>query len=83
MFQYRIIVNTVEGQILENIPDCWSFICGIMEQRGQNARLERRLVTDKSILPLLTDTKGWVVLRDTVVSPWEILAEAEFGRETT
>ena len=79
-YQYRITVNGSQGEILDHIPDeRWSLICEVMEQRGQYAKLERRLITTHDILPLLVDPTGYIKLNDNVVvCPWQILAEADF-----
>jgi len=74
--QYRITVNNSQGNITENYPgDQWSLIAEHQEERGYHAIFERRLITDESILPLLTDSKGYLNLKGKVICPWEIIAE--------
>lgn len=77
-YQYRITVNNSQGQITDNYPgDQWSNIAGVQEDRGIHAILERRLITDETILPMLTNSKGYLKLKDKVICPWEIIAELQ------
>lgn len=76
MYQYRITVNESQGSITENYPaEQWKRIFEVIESRGGKATLERRLITDVSILSLLTDTKGYIKFKEKVICPFEILAE--------
>ena len=76
MNQYRITVGTAQGAILNTCPsEQWSNIADTVEERGYNATLERRLITDESILPLLTDRTGYINLKGKVFCPWEVIAE--------
>lgn len=78
-YQYRVTVNGSQGETVLHIPENWSQICDVSEARGWYSKLERRLVTDPGILPLLVDPTGYVqVDENTVICPWEILAEADF-----
>lgn len=77
-YQYRITINGEAGPIVDNNPTAgWSTIASFIEDRGGIATLHRRLVTDDSILPMLTDRTGYLVLKDKVISPWIVLAEVE------
>lgn len=78
-YQYRIKVNDVTSQSLNEYPnEKWSVIGDTIEARGGKATLERRLITDSDILPMLTDTTGFITLKNNiVVCPWEIFAEIE------
>jgi hypothetical protein len=83
MMQYRITFNGTEGPITEHIDsERWSRCVDVAEQRGLYARLERRLITDRDILPLLEDPKGYMQIDNLVICPWEILAEAAFASQT-
>ena len=77
--QYRVTVNNAVGNIQDKLPsEQWSCVFDVIEERGGYAKLERRLITDKSILDLLVDPAGYINLNNgQVVCPCEILAEAE------
>lgn len=75
--QFRVTVHGTTGPIVDHIPDNWSEIARYIENRGGTAALERRLITDKSILPMLADTTGYIVIGDIVICPWEVLAKLE------
>ena len=78
-YQYRITVNGSVSPITDNLPETqWAKVCETSEQRGYYAKLERRLICDKSILQMLADPTGYIELDDCVVCPWDILAEADF-----
>lgn len=71
-YQYRITVNGSIGPVLTTYPgEHWSHVATCSEDRGLTATLERRLVTDTSILELLTDATGYLKLGNTVLCPWE------------
>ncbi|HHX70981.1 MAG TPA: hypothetical protein GX708_23395 [Gallicola sp.] len=76
-YQYRITVNQQQGNILDFFPnEQWQRITEIENQRGIDAKLERRLITDTSIFPLLTDPSGYMRLNNNIiVSPWQTIAE--------
>ena len=77
-FQYRISYNGAESQVLDTLPgEQWSKAAQAVEDRGGIATLHRRLVTDADIMELLTDSSGWIVLKDKVIEPWQILAQME------
>jgi hypothetical protein len=79
-FQYRIRTQDTFGEISEVYPSeqwAWSISCA--EDRGLYVALERRLITDKEILPMLTDKAGYMVIGDKVACPWEILAEGNYA----
>lgn len=77
-YQYRISHRETVGPIVDSLPGArWAFVANATEERGGTAVLERRLVTDDSILPLLIDATGWLVLGGTAVSPWEVFAKIE------
>lgn len=78
MYQYRITVNDTVGKIVDYLPnDDWKLVGGIYEERGLVATLERRFVTDTSILDYFGGElpKGYLKLKDTVICPWEVFAE--------
>lgn len=78
MYQYRITVNQQQGKITDMYPgEQWSYVAQAIEDRGGYAIFERRLITDKDILPLLSDSRGFITLKDKVVCPWEDLAVME------
>ena len=79
MFQYRITLNGNKYEILDYCPtEQWGKIAEVSDNRRLKARLERRLITDDSILPMLEDTKGYIKLKDgRVVCPFEVIAEIE------
>jgi len=76
-YEYRITVN--ETQTI--IPDAsvWNEKAWYMEERGYNAQLQRRLVTDERMLEYWVDglPKGWMHLKNKniVISPWEVIAQ--------
>jgi hypothetical protein len=74
MYQYRITVNGTQSPI-GAYPENWGFVADQIEARGGYAKLERRLVTDKSFLDFQPDNV--MVLGDKVVTHWRILAELE------
>jgi hypothetical protein len=76
-YQYRITLNNNQYPITDNYPgDQWSQIAEHQEERGYHAILEKRLITDESILPLLTNPTGYLKLKDnTVICPFETIAE--------
>lgn len=78
--QYRITVNGSQGEITDHIDNQrWEKICDVCEDRGLYAKLERRLITDKTILQMIEDKTGYMELdENTVICPWDILAEADF-----
>jgi len=73
-YQYRVSVDGTVGAIIDQLPPHWGRIAEAAEERGVPAILERRLVTDVSILPSLTCARGWIILGQTVISPWDVLA---------
>ena len=80
-YQYRITISDAQGRI-ESYAECashWERIVDPVQERGYQAKMERRLITDTDILPLLTGKTGWIVDTDEnlVVSPWEVLAAVE------
>ena len=76
-YQYRITVND-QQHITDNYPgEQWERIAQVQEERGFNAKLERRLITDVSILPMLENAKGYLKLKGKVICPWEVLAELQ------
>ena len=75
---YRITVNGVQSKITrEYLGKEWSEIARIEDQRGGiDAIFEEQLITDSSILPMLSDSKGYLKLKnDIIICPWEIKAE--------
>jgi len=78
-YQYRITLNNTQSPITDDYPgDQWSKIAEHQEERGYHAILERRLITDESILPLLINTKGYLKLKNNIVlCPFEIMAELQ------
>jgi hypothetical protein len=77
-YQYRITLNNTQSPITDNYPgDQWSQIAENQQERGYHAILERRLITDESILPLLTNSTGYIKLKDKVISPFTIIAELQ------
>lgn len=78
-WQYRLKVNGATGPILDTYPgEQWTKICEVIDNRGGTATFERRLITEHDILPMLTDTTGFMKLDDNiVVCPWEVLAGME------
>jgi hypothetical protein len=77
MYKYRITVNNSISNITNTYPQKqWENIFQTYDNRGGiKAKFEKRLITDKSILSLLTNTKGYITLKDKVISPWETIAE--------
>lgn len=76
MYQYRITIDGNRGSIADMYPgNEWSYMADIIEERGINATLERRLITDKTILDLIEDTTGYITIKDLVICPWETIAE--------
>jgi len=76
--QYRVEVNGTTGPIQGYPGEQWERVAQAIEDRGGLARLYCRLVTDHGILPMLGDDRaGWLVLKDKVISPWDVLAEIE------
>jgi len=73
--EYLITANGVQGKI-EPYPERWPKIADAVEERGGHAILERRMVTDLSFLEW--QPENVMVLKDKVVTHWEILAELEF-----
>ena len=73
--EYRITVNGIQGKV-EPYPARWSQIADAVEERGGHAILERRMVTDLSFLEW--QPENVMILKDKVVTYWEILAELEF-----
>jgi hypothetical protein len=72
-------VNDSVSPITNNLPETqWARVCETSEQRGYYAKLERRLICDKSILGMLVNPAGYIELDDCVVCPWEILAKADY-----
>lgn len=75
-YQYRITLNDNQYPITDEHPgDQWSIIAANQEERGYHAILERRLITDESILPMLENPAGYLNLKGKVICPWEIRAE--------
>jgi len=75
-YQYRITVNNSIRDITDEYPgDQWSRIAEHQEERGYHAIFEERLITDNSILPLLTNPVGYLKLKNKVICPWIIKAE--------
>lgn len=83
MYQYRITYDAQIGKILDKLPSKqWGKVCQVCEHRGIIAYLERRLITDEDILPLLEDATGFIKLKDgRVICPWEILAGMNYIEE--
>lgn len=80
-YQYRITVNGSE-RTSDYYPDeQWNKIFEQSEFRGGiTAKLERRLITTPVILKMVEDAeqKGYIQIdNNTVVCPWEVLAEIE------
>jgi hypothetical protein len=77
-YQYRITVNNNQSPITDIYPgNQWSKIAQHQQERGYHATLERRLITDESILPLLANPKGYLKLKDMVICPFQIMAELQ------
>jgi hypothetical protein len=76
--QYRVTVNGAESTISSEYPgEKWERIANVWEERGGiTAKLERRLITDSSILSLV-NPEGYIQLGATVACPWETLASLE------
>lgn len=73
-YQYRITVNESQGPIVDKCPsEQWAKIAERWDFRGGiRALLERRLITDTDILPLLGGKPdGYIVLGEMVICPWE------------
>jgi len=76
--QYRITLNNTQYSITDEYPgDQWSQIAENQQERGYHAILERRLITDETILPLLANPKGYLKLKDMVITPFQIIAELQ------
>ena len=77
-YQYRITLNNTQSPITDEYPgDQWKQIAEHQEERGYHAILEERLITDESILPLLTNPAGYLKLKNMVVCPWQVMAELQ------
>ncbi len=77
MYQYRIRVNDA-WHIYEEYPkEKWENLVEVSEYRGGfNAKLERRLITDDSILTTIENEKGYIKIRNNqLICPWEFVAE--------
>lgn len=76
MHQYRITVNG-ESRIRDAYPADWPYIAEQSEERGIVATMEQRCIfNDDSIMPLLTDPRGYMRLPGgRVVSPWQTIAQ--------
>lgn len=78
-YQYRMTVDGVVGTIQTTYPgDHWSLVAQTCEDRGLCATLERRLVTDASILDF-GDIGPHMRLGDKVVCSWDLIAELDLG----
>jgi hypothetical protein len=76
MYQYKITVNGNQGNITDIYPyKQWSRITIVEDERGINAKFERRLITDTEILNMVENTKGYIKIGDKVVCPWVTIAE--------
>ena len=74
-YQYRIIVNDCEGEVGNaSVMDRWESIAASIEERGYTAELQRRLVTNISILPMLSNPDGYKSIGKMVICPWETWA---------
>lgn len=82
--QYRVRIDGMIGPVLDTYPsDRWSKVVDFCEQRGTNAALERRLVTDPGICEFFEDGKlpcGWMRFGDLVICDWEVCAEYQGRR---
>ncbi len=77
MYQYRLTVNG-SSHIHKKYPsEQWEKIFEQSEFRGGiEAKLEQRLLTNKVILKMVENTKGFIVIGDSLVAcPWDVLAE--------
>lgn len=75
-YQYRITVEGATSGVLDGYPGLqWANTTEQCEERGLIAKLERRLVTDASILELVEDITGYMRVGNRYACPWEILAE--------
>lgn len=73
-YQYRLTVNGNVGPIQDKYPgEQWQKICDT--DRIDQAKFERRLVTDRGVLTSLADAFGWISTGGVVIGPWETLAE--------
>jgi len=76
--QYRLLINGVQSAVMDHYPaDQWQQAAAMVEARGGKCTLERRLITDDSILPLLANPVGYICVGNMVICPWEIIAEVE------
>ena len=76
-YQYRVTVNGTQGQIVNELPEGqWEQIAVVAEERGYQAKLERRFVTDDSFLEMNGGAvPGYIRLPNgTVISGWEVQA---------
>lgn len=85
--QYRITVNGSQSDITNDyasITERWSRIAERLEARGGVAVLETRLVTDRDIMALVVDPRGYIQVNDEngnpiTVCPWHDLANLDMG----
>ncbi len=76
-YQYRMTVDGVVGKVQATYPgDHWALVSQSCEDRGLVATLERRLVTDVSILDF-GDIGPHMRLGDKVVCGWDVVAELD------
>jgi hypothetical protein len=76
MLQYRIMVNNIYSPIYDYNPvDLWVKICQNRD-KIEKALLERRLVSDCSIIPLLLDKSDIAIkFKNKVFLHWQELAK--------
>ena len=82
MYQYRIEVNGTARLHRDYPGEVWSRAAEAAEERGLVATLERRLVTDESILEYFDGTlpEGWIQLGGKVATAWEVFAQVDGGK---
>lgn len=82
--QYKMTVNNSQSKPGgAEVLDRWNEYKDTINERGWEAKLERRLVTDNSMLEFMGDDRdswkadGWMIFenKNMVISPWETIAE--------
>lgn len=76
-YQYRITVNG-DARMRPAYPgEQWSRVSDACDDRGYTAKLERRLITDLSMLNFYPDglPAGWARIGERIICAWEVLAE--------
>lgn len=78
-YQWRITCNGEGGQhVFDVFPaEQWRKAAEMVDDRGGICTLHERLITDPTILPMLVDMTGYMIIKDKVVSPWTVKAEVE------